>query len=234
MARVLLIPGLLCDRFVWEPLLAVLPGGALVADLATQDDLTEMARDCLARSDGPLAVAGHSMGARVAMEMARLAPGRIARLALLDTGIRPLGDGERARRDEIVRFAHRHGMRALAERWLPGMVHAPNRARGELMRGLTEMVLRSDPDRHARQIRALVNRPDASLGLARIACPVLLAVGRQDRWSPVAQHQDMARRLPDARLEIVEDAGHFAPVEQPAVVARLVAGFLGAGFLGAG
>ena len=166
------------------------------------------------------------MGARVAMEMARLAPARIERLALLDTGIHALKAGEVEKRDEIVRFAHENGMQALADRWLPGMVYEPNRQRADLMQALTAMVLLRDPDLHARQIRALVNRPDAASYLAEIACPVLLVVGRQDQWSPVAQHEEMLRLLPDARLEIVENAGHFAPLEQADTVARLLADFL--------
>lgn len=222
---VLLIPGLLCDRFTWEPVLAKLD--ADVADLSTQDSITAMAQDCLDRYPGPLRVAGHSMGARVAMEMAHLAPERIERLVLLDTGIHPLKEGETAKRDEIVQFAYDNGMEALAARWLPPMVHEPNQSNADLMQGLTEMVLRKDPDLHARQIKALVNRPDAAAYLSEITCPTLLVVGRQDQWSPVEQHEDMLRLLPDARLEIVENAGHFAPVEQPETVARLVAGFLG-------
>ena len=67
----------------------------------------------------------------------------------------------------------------------------------------------------------------ASGYLGEIACPVLLVVGRQDAWSPPAQHAEMLALLPDARLEVVEEAGHFAPVEQPDRVAALVAGFLG-------
>lgn len=224
-AMILLIPGLLCDETVWQPVLSALPG-AQVADLSTQDDLTEMARDCLATYPGPLRVAGHSMGARVAMEMARLAPDRVTRLALLDTGIHPLAAGEVPRRDEIVRFAYDNGMAALAQRWLPGMVHAPNRENAGLMRRLTDMVLARDPDLHARQIKALVNRPDASATLGQITCPVLLLVGRQDQWSPVSRHQDMQRLLPAARLEVIDDAGHFAPLEQPHKVAQILAGFL--------
>jgi pimeloyl-ACP methyl ester carboxylesterase len=219
-----LIPGLLCDRFVWEPVLERI--AAEVAERSTRDDLAQMARDCLARYPGELRVAGHSMGARVALEMARQAPDRIVRLALLDTGIHPLRDGETEKRAEIVEYAHRNGMAALAERWLPGMVYEENRKNAELMRGLTDMVLRMDADLHARQIKALVNRPDASSYLSEIRCPVLLVVGRQDQWSPVSQHEQMLRLLPDARLEVIEEAGHFAPVEQPGTVARLVADFL--------
>jgi pimeloyl-ACP methyl ester carboxylesterase len=94
------------------------------------------------------------------------------------------------------------------------------------MAGLRAMVLRKDADLHERQIRALVNRPDAAAHLGDITCPVLLMVGRQDQWSPVAQHQEMARLIPHARLEIIENAGHFAPVEQPDAVADRLVPFL--------
>lgn len=220
----LLIPGLLCDAFCWEPVLARLP--AEVADLSTQDDITAMAEDQLARFPGRLRVAGHSMGARVALEMARLAPDRVEKLALLDTGIHALKPGEREKREEIVRFAHEQGMEALASRWLPPMVWEENRKNAALMAGLTAMVLRRDADLHARQIRALVNRPDASVYLGTLACPVLLMVGRQDQWSPLAQHEEMQRLLPSARLAVIENAGHFAPVEQPTAVADRLVPFL--------
>ena len=221
---IVLIPGLLCDRYCWEPVLDHLTE-ATVADLGSQDTITQMATDCLALSEGLLEVAGHSMGARVAMEMARLAPKRVQRLCLLDTGYQPLKPGEEEKRAEIVAYGHEHGMAALAARWLPPMVHEPNRT-PELMGALTEMVLRSNPDRHERQIHALVNRPDAGAYLPRIDCPTLVIVGRQDQWSPVEQHEEIMAVLPNARMEIVENAGHFAPVEQPDVVGPMVASFL--------
>ncbi|MCB1394673.1 MAG: alpha/beta hydrolase [Rhodobacter sp.] len=225
MTTTLLIPGLLCDRFVWEPVLTRLP--AEVADLSTQDNLTVMAQDLLARTPGPLNVAGHSMGARVAMEMARLAPDRVVKLALLDTGIHPLRPDEPPKRAAIVKLAYDEGMQALADRWLPPMVAEENQSNAALMAGLRAMVLRKTPDLHARQIKALVDRPDASAYLAQITCPTLLVVGRDDQWSPVNQHQEMLALLPNARLEIVDHAGHFAPVEQPEAVTGLLADFFG-------
>lgn len=227
MEKLLLIPGLLCDETVWKPLLSILDNDlASVANLRTQDDLTQMANDCLAHMPASFAIAGHSLGARVAMEMARLAPERISRMVLLDTGIHPLRSGELEKRKEIVQFTYDNGMQALAERWLKGMVYAPNLENVELMQALTSMVLRCDADLHARQIRALTNRPDASSYLAGIKCPVLLIVGKEDQWSPVSQHEDMMRLLPNARLEVIQNAGHFAPVEQGDAVAKLIVEFL--------
>ena len=225
MNNTILAPGLLCDETVWKPVLDRLDSSTTVADFSHQDDLTAMAYDALALRTGPLNVAGHSMGARVAMEMARLAPERVEKLALLDTGIHPLRDGEIEKREEIVRFAYEKGMAALAERWLPGMVNKTNQMNEALMSTLTNMVLRKTPDLHARQIKALVGRPDAASYLSQIECPVLLIVGRQDQWSPVSQHEEMQDLLPNARLEIIEDAGHFAPVEKPEKVTDFIEAF---------
>ena len=224
---IVLIPGLLCDAHAWGDTPARLErfGTVFVADLSTQDDLRAMAGDILAAHAGPLAVAGHSMGARVALEMVRQAPDRIVRLALLDTGYQPRRDGEEVRRQELVDLAHREGMAALASVWLPPMVHPDRHADATLMGGLAEMVGRMTPDLHERQIRALVGRPDAEPLLPRIACPTLLVVGRQDAWSPLAQHEAMKALIPGSRLVVIENAGHFAPVERPAEVADALATF---------
>lgn len=226
---IVLIPGLLCDAFAWgeTPARLAAIGPVAIADLSTQDDIRTMARDVLAAHAGPLFVAGHSMGARVALEMVRQAPERIVRLALLDTGIHPRREGEAAMRQELVDLGHREGMTALAARWLPPMVHAGRHGDRALMDGLTAMVERMTPDLYERQIRALLGRPDAEPLLPSIACPTLLVVGRQDAWSPLAQHEAMLALLADARLVVIEDAGHFAPVERPAQVADALQSFFG-------
>lgn len=220
MPTVLLIPGLVSDGFVWTAVTAMLP--SVVADVTSQASIPDMARDLLARHPGRLILAGHSMGGRVAMEMARQAPGRIAGMALLNTGMHPRREGEEAKRQAMIDLAHGHGMVALAAKWLPGMMNSDAPPDPKLMSDLTAMVCRMTPEIHERQLRALLSRPDAAASLT-FKGPMLLITGAQDVWSPVAQHQDIARLCPQARLEIVADAGHFAPVEQPILVANLLA-----------
>ena len=71
----LLLPGLLCDAEVWSAQASAFSGErpVLVAEYGLDDDLATMARTALAQADaaglGPLAVVGHSMGGRVAMEL---------------------------------------------------------------------------------------------------------------------------------------------------------------------
>lgn len=221
----LFVPGLLSDRTAWAGVIDRI-GRGVVADVTTQPSITAMAEDLLASHGGNLVVAGHSMGARVAFEMARLGRGRIAGLAVFDTGVHPKNEAELPRRRALVELAHAEGMTALARQWLPPMVHPDRLADGDLMGSLTAMVERMTPQIHERQIGALIGRPDARKTLGDIACPVLVGVGRQDIWSPPEQHEEFVRAIPDARFVTIEEAGHFAPAERPEEVASAIAAWM--------
>lgn len=221
--RVLAIPGLLCDDVVWEAQVAALDpiADVTIADVSRFDDLTEMARAALTCVDGRFHLVGHSLGGRIAFEIWRLAPERVTSLVVLDTGTDPAAPGEGARRQVMIDLANA-SMDALADAWLPPMVHPDRRTDEVFMAPLRDMVRRSDPARHARQITALLNRPDARPMLAAITVPTLVIVGRQDEWSPLEQHERLARAIPGARLQVVEDSGHMVTVEQPEVVSALL------------
>jgi pimeloyl-ACP methyl ester carboxylesterase len=226
---ILLLPGLLCDASVWSAQIDALRPYAhvLVADFSQHDSLEGMARSALAMTEGPIIAIGHSMGARVAMEMAHLAPERIEKLALIDTGIDSRRDGEEAKRQVLVDLAFTEGMEALADRWLPPMLHVDRVEDQALLAPLKEMVMRATPEQHQRQIRALLNRPNLLPRLSDIGCPTLVMVGRQDRWSPLAQHEEMAARIPNAELVVIEDSGHMTLLEQPDQVSRALLRWLG-------
>lgn len=226
MTTFLLIPGLISDGHVWSATRAALEAGGqrtALADVTSQAGIPEMARDLLAAHEGPLVPVGHSMGGRVAMEMARMAPDRIAGLALLNTGIHAARPGEAEKRETMIALSAREGMEALAERWLPGMMAEGRAPDPEVLSGLQAMVRRMTPEIHARQMRALLARPDAAATIGDFAGPMLLVVGRQDQWSPIAQHEEIAALCPQAELRIIEEAGHFAPVEQPQATAGVIA-----------
>lgn len=223
-AAVLLLPGLLCDGTIWRPQAVGLSDVAevTIADFSQLDDFTEMACAALDLVDGPVHVVGHSMGARVAFEMWRVAPERFLSLVILDTGAHGVGAAEPAGRQVLLDVSAGQGMRALADAWLPPMVHPDRRNDATFMKPLVDMVLRASPEQHARQINALLTRPDATAMLGTITVPTLVLVGRDDEWSPVSQHEQIAAVIPNARLEIVEDSGHMVTLEQPDAVTALL------------
>ncbi|ABE57689.1 pimeloyl-ACP methyl ester carboxylesterase [Chromohalobacter marismortui] len=220
------LPGLLCDDAVWTEVREHLVAPTLpTPDYGMADSIGAMADIALQDAPERFIAVGHSMGGRVALEIQRRAPQRLAGLALLDTGFRgraagEAGQRERENRHALLAKARQDGMRAMGGTWLQGMVH-PERLDDEtLVEAILAMIERKDPDTFAAQIDALLARPDATEQLAGIACPTLLLCGRQDAWSPLERHEEMAGLIPGSRLEVIEEAGHMSPMERPAAVAR--------------
>lgn len=223
----LLVPGLMCDHTVWDPLLPQLTAvhPCQVVDHGQADSLMLMASQLLRDAPPQFCLAGHSMGARVGLEVLRLAPERVVGVALLDTGYLPLatglaGEEEVRKRMHLLQMAQNQGVRVMAQTWAQGMVH-PDRLHDEpLMEAILQMFERKSADTFAKQLHALIHRPDGSDVLSRMAIPTLIGCGRQDAWSPPSQHQAMHKLAPHATLDIYEDAGHMAPMEKPQAVAE--------------
>jgi pimeloyl-ACP methyl ester carboxylesterase len=222
----LLLPGIVCDRAAWDPVIPALSPfvACQVHETGPDRTLGAMAERVLAAAPPTFALAGHSMGGRVAVEVVRRAPKRVRRLALLDTGYRPLPSGqaaedERASRYALLALACRDGMRAMARSWIRRMVHPDRLDDHALVDAILDMIERQTPERFEAQIEALLARHDAAPVLRSIGCPTLVLCGRQDAWSPVAQHEEIAAMVPGATLDVIDDCGHMSPMEAPEQVA---------------
>lgn len=228
-----LLPGLMCDAAVWAAQVQDLSARAdcHVPGYGTLDSLAAMADHVLATAPAErFALAGHSMGGRIAFEVWRRAPQRVERLALLDTATHPLPDGEagqaeRAGRYRLLALAREHGMRAMAREWALGMVH-PDRHGAPVFEAVLDMIERASPDTFEAQIKALLARPDAAPLLAAIRCPTLVLCGRDDAWSPPARHEFMHAHIAGSRLVVVDHCGHMSTMEQPAAVSTALAAWL--------
>ena len=231
--NLVLLPGLMCDSAVWAPVLPWLGRTVRcrIPDYGSANSLAAMAERVLADAPPTFALAGHSMGGRVALEIARRAADRVSRLALLDTGYKPrpaglAGDDEKARRFELLALAHSQGMRAMAAEWTPPMVHPERRGDAALVGAILDMFERRTPAEFEAQIQALLARPDATPVLHALTCPTLVLCGRDDGWSPPAQHEAMARLVESARLVVIDRCGHMAPMERPREVGKALRDWL--------
>lgn len=221
-----LVPGLMCDHTVWQPLLPWLTNDrpCTVVDHGGASSLAQMARQLLQDAPPYMVLAGHSMGARVALEVLRLAPERVKGVALLDTGYLPkptgaAGEEEASKRFRLLKIAQEKSVRAMAQEWVQGMVHPDRLADTELIERILAMFDRKTADIFANQIHALLNRPDGSDVLRHLRVPTLLQCGKQDTWSPPSQHAAMQALATHAVFDVIEDAGHMAPMERPEAVA---------------
>jgi pimeloyl-ACP methyl ester carboxylesterase len=227
----LLVPGLLCDEAVWASQSAALADISEV-QVANNDEvdsrvysLGALAESIIARAPPRFAIAGHSMGGRVALEVARRVPERLIGFALLDTGYEGLAPGEAGEREAAGRYAllelaRRDGMRAMARTWVQGMVYPSRLNDSALIEPILDMFERRTPDSYALQIKALLRRPDAGPVLTTIQCPTLVLCGREDAWAPPARHEVIAKMIRHSTLEIIPECGHMSPIERPRAVNR--------------
>ena len=221
----LLAPGLMCDATSWGAVPSGLPEfDCRVVDHGQADSLVQMAEQLLANAPARFALAGHSMGGRVALEVMRLAPERVTHLGLFDTGHLPkpageAGDEEVSKRMALLAIAREQGVRAMAAEWVKGMVAPQRLSDAALIEDILTMFERKSADIFERQLRALIQRPDATAVLQAVRVPALVLCGELDAWSPPAQHQTMADCIP-ARPAIVAvpGGGHMVMQEQPDAV----------------
>jgi pimeloyl-ACP methyl ester carboxylesterase len=217
---------MMCDARIFAAQLSRFPGSVAVNGFGLLRSITDMARRALRTVSGQLSLVGHSMGARVAVEAFRLAPERIDRIALLSTGIHPVRPGEAEARHRMCEVGRAQGVDALVEQWLPPMVAPTRRNDSTLMAPLRAMCREVGAEAFAAQIEALLHRPAVEPVLPQITCPAMVAVGGEDRWSPPAQHQAIAAALPNARLHVMEGAGHMLPAEAPDLLNATIADWL--------
>ncbi|HEV8439200.1 MAG TPA: alpha/beta hydrolase [Methylomirabilota bacterium] len=169
---------------------------------------------------------GHSFGAMVACELAAMRPSLVRRLALID----PIG----LWRDDAPVM----NWMLLSPQDMPAYVFrkpdgAAAKALFDLPDDREEAALAKTRLTWAMGCTGKFIWPIPDKGLKkrihRVTAPTLLVWGDEDRLVPRVYADEFARRLPAARLEVVEGAGHAPHLEQPEAAARVVQRFLSAG-----
>ena len=217
----ILIPGSLNDARVWEAQAAGLAADAdiRIADITAQESTGAMAAAVLAGAPQRFALAGFSLGGYVALEVLRQAAPRLTGLALISSSARPEHPDAVPGREKMIALAQRDFPRMLAG-MRPFMLAAANAGNADLNARLDEMMRAVGAATFVRQSRAVIGRADSRDLLAGISCPTFIACGREDRVTPPALSEEMAATIPNARLELIENAAHTLPMEAADTLTR--------------
>ena len=168
------------------------------------------------RAEGPIVLAGHSMGGAVALETTLRRRIDLVGLVLVSTGAR-LRVAPEVLAGVETDFAG-------TMKWLANYAYAPG----------APFELRKESGLRLEQAGAAVVHADFAAcdafdvmdRLERIDLPTLVLCGAEDQMTPPKYARHLAQYIPGARLELIESAGHMAPAEQPAAVALAIGEFL--------
>ncbi|WP_236795861.1 alpha/beta fold hydrolase [Amycolatopsis sp. GM8] len=254
------------DQTEWEPILPLLPpevrvvrydhrghgasapakpGTATIAQLA--DDLAELLREEV--PDGPVVLAGHSLGGMTIMELAERHPGlvreRVAGVAFIATscsnmdrltlGLRGAAGRAAMRVDKaLARSLSRYGKEFVP---IPAVLARPatkwiafgKRVDRADVRAMTAQFLRAHP-RSVGGFRDSISQHDRRAALATLAGkPSVILVGDRDRITPVRHAKVIADELPGAEFVLFPGAGHELTYERRQGVATRLRALLEAG-----
>lgn len=217
---VVLVPGLNCSARLYAEQIPALWqfGPVTVADHTRDDSIAAIARRILAAAPPRFALAGLSMGGYIVFEMARQAPQRVTKLALLDTGSRAETAEQTERRRPLIELAKTGRFVEVPQRQFPILVHRNRHGDAALKTLVRTMADETGAQAFLRQETAIIGRPDSRPGLAAIACPTLVLVGDGDELTPPTLSQEIAAGIRGSRLVVIPDCGHLSTVERPQAV----------------
>jgi pimeloyl-ACP methyl ester carboxylesterase len=223
-----LLPGMLCDARVWRAQVEALAAGRMVAVAPTHlgGSVGEVAAQVLASAPRRFALAGHGLGAVVALEILGRAPERVARIALLAAeALAETPQSAAAREEGIV--AAKAGRLAEVVRTLPTFAAlAPGPHRADLQATVLRMAEDLGPEVFVRQSRLMQRRPDQQRALRHLKAPALILAGAHDAATPPRRLEFLAELIATAELVVVEGAGHLPPLEAPDAVNAALARWL--------
>jgi pimeloyl-ACP methyl ester carboxylesterase len=223
-----LIPGFMCDARLFGAQIKALGEGRMVtAIVPRQSTIPAMAAAILAAVPGRICLGGLSMGGIVALEMLRQAPGRIERLALMDTTPLADADGNHAIRTRQIADVHAGRLiEVMREELKPAyLVESPRKP--ALLELCSDMAQSLGPDVFEAQSLALRDRTDLRSALALAPKHTLILHGAADRLCPPERHELMHRLAPHATRIVIDRAGHLPTLEQPKPTTAALTAWLG-------
>lgn len=157
-------------------------------------------------------IGGCSIGGYAGFEMWRRHRDRVAGLLLVDTRAEPDDEEDRRRRHELAEKVREGGSGVVVESPPPLLSSA---ASEDLWSKVKGWIARQPAEAIARASLGMAERPDSRPDLPRIDVPTTVVVGSEDALTPPAMSEEMAERIPDAELIVLEGAGHLSNLEEP-------------------
>lgn len=228
-SAVVLLHGFCEDHRVWEGLLPYLEGfRVLRVDLpgfGDSDPPAEPSLEALAASVSAIleregisrcALVGHSMGGYVSLALAAERLEMLKGLCLFHSHPFPDSAEKKAARDKGIEFVRSNGVAPYVQGLIP-QLFAHNREGGypEAVNRLIQQASAFSAEGVIAALKAMRDRPDRSQVLAKLPCPILFIIGKEDAAVPLEQSLAMAPLPDEAEILLLEDVGHMGMFEAP-------------------
>lgn len=217
-SSLVLLPGMLSNHVVWNHQIQNLGDLVSIQVIPTAQDTPEkMVSEILEQAPLQFAVAGHSMGGWLCLELMKKAPSRVLKLALINTTARLDSEEKRARRNKLIERTLAGEFDAIVNELVDFFVF-DDKTRQEVVSMFHDV----GPKAFVNQHRAMLARSESFSVLPRIHSPTLVIHAALDQNFSLEEHQELSEQIPGAKLAVVENSGHMSPMERPEAITALL------------
>lgn len=230
MTTVCFLPGMMCDRQLWEAVWAELPANwdcryIPMETCADREDMLALVAEYCAE---PVHMVGFSMGGYLALEYALMHPVAYRSLTLVGASAFGLPAAERERRQKYLPMLLQGGYKGISRHRIAQFVHPDKVDAPEVGGVVRAMDARLGKDVLIHQIQSSSLRESYLEELHRLTCPVQLIGAEGDAVIKPSSLHKMAARIADVRLHMLPDTGHMIPLERPRELAGYIEEFISA------
>jgi 3-oxoadipate enol-lactonase len=186
------------------------------------DDLSRLCRE---EKISKAFFAGVSIGGYLLFEVWRRYRDQVAALVLANTRPGAETPESKARRLQFADRVLREGTAGFIEEMLPKLLSSTTRTnRPDIVDAARRMMQSMSAEDIAQVQRGMAERPDSVATLATINVPTLL-IAASDDSIPLSEFELMRQQIPNSRLQVIAQAGHYAALEKPAEFGTLLRTF---------
>lgn len=215
------LPGTLCTSTMFQPFINSPHYHSVAIDFIEQSSLDQMCAAIKEKvGDMPIIPVGFSMGGMVAFEYIRTFKEQVQGLVMLNSNCHADLPGRKEGRDKHLTIAKENGLSSLMNNtYIPVYFSEPNCPESSVVLAMAEelgtQVLEA-------QLQVLAERPDSLSTLSSFQQPTIIIGAENDIPCPVSHQKLMNETAPNSELHIIEEAGHFAALEKPKKIHRII------------
>ncbi|UVC07554.1 alpha/beta hydrolase [Rhizobium sp. TH2] len=209
---ILFLHALPLDGRMWSAQVDLLPDSTYAPTLYGHGDtMREWATAALSPvKEERMIVVGNSVGGSCALEVASIAPERVAALVLIGTNARHRPNPEL--HASALHILEQAGVEAAwATFWNPLFADSNAEARSEAL----QLALSHPSEDIARGVSVFHTRPDREALLSKLEIPVVFVTGADDTAPGPESSARQTGLTRNGRLHVIEDCGHYVPMERP-------------------
>jgi pimeloyl-ACP methyl ester carboxylesterase len=214
MQHLVFLPGTLCDQRLWQFQQSRFPLSTVV-NLRTQSTVEEMLHSIADVPFPSFILIGFSLGGYIAQEFALKNPQRVTQLVLIGSSAKGYPESEKELFLKSRPLIEAGLFKGITDRRLKEFLHPKSYVHPELRALIHSMAGPDAAKVYLRQVDATLNRPDLSEKLKSLHCPLTAIGGMQDQIVSFEEILALKNYVPNANIEILEECGHFVPLEKP-------------------